>query len=72
MFYTFTHQIQFKSGNETKPYRSLGYWKTAKGALKAAERHAMEIQVYYEADSIAQHALVVRDSEGKFVTNEAF
>jgi hypothetical protein len=71
MKYTFEHTIEFRNGTRTLPYRSTRYWKTVKGALHAAEIHSMEIGYYYEAGSIALHALVVRDNQGNFVTNEA-
>ena len=71
MKFTFTHQIQFKSGNSTLPFRSTSWWKTERGALRAAERHAEGMQTYYTADSIATHALTVFDDQGRFVTNEA-
>lgn len=71
MRYTFTHQIQFKSGDETRPYRSTQWWKTEKGAMRAAERHSQSIEKYYAQESIAVHALVIYDDQGRFVTNEA-
>ena len=40
MTFTFTHQVQFRDGTETLPFRATRYWKTERGALRAAERHA--------------------------------
>lgn len=59
--FTFTHSIHFRSGDKSLPYRSVNRWKTAKGALNAAERLARDLDQHYEADKIAMHRLVVID-----------
>ena len=69
--FTFTHSIQFKSGDETLPAHAGQYWKTVRGALRAAEAHAKGMERYYNEGSIAMHALVILDDQGQFVTNEA-
>jgi len=69
MRYTFKHSIQFKNGTSTLPYRSTRWWKTIRGALRAAQKHALGMTQRY--DNVAMHALVIEDEYGKFVTNEA-
>ena len=69
MAYTFEHTIQFQDGSSTLPYRSTQYWKTVRGALRAAERHSDGLHPYY--DNVACHSLVILDQYGQFVTNEA-
>lgn len=69
MRFTFTHRIIFRDGKDTAPYRSTQWWKTERGALRAAERHAQGLEQYY--DNISMHALVVLDDHGRYVTSEA-
>ena len=69
MAYTFELTIQFKDVTSTLPYRSTRYWKTVKGALRAAECHSEGLNLYY--DNVAYHSLVILDQCGQFVTNEA-
>ena len=69
--FTFTHLIRFRNGTETLPYRSTAYWKTVRGALRAAEQHAIGMKYYYEDNSIETHALHIYSDLGEFVTNMA-
>jgi hypothetical protein len=69
MRYTFTHQIHFDNGTTSLPYRSTRWWKTSKGAMRAAELHAKGMEVYYE--NFRWHALTIFDDGGNFVTNMA-
>ena len=71
MDYTFTHSISFKDVPATLPYRSTCWWKTVKGAQKAAEKHAEGMASYYQPGSITCHSLVIWDRDGTFITNEA-
>lgn len=71
MKFTFTHQVQFLNGSETLPYRSTRWWKTERGALRAAEQHAAGMDKFYVKGMVQQHALTVIDDLGRFVTNEA-
>lgn len=70
-YYTFRHAIQFKDGTSTQRYTSTRTWRTVRGALKAAEEHAKGMDAYYDQTKIAQHAIVVVDQFGSFVTNLA-
>ena len=69
MEYTFTHRVIFKDGSDTLPYRSTRWWKTAKGALKAAEKHAKGMNEYFE--QVGCHSLAIYDRNGVFIMNEA-
>ena len=71
MKFTFSHQVQFRDGSETLPYRATRYWKTERGALRAAERFAERLEKFYVTGTVAQHALTVLDDQGRFITNEA-
>ena len=71
MGFTFTHQIQFRNNTETQTYKSPRWWRTERGALRAAEKHAYGLDAYYAPHSIAQHALCIFDDQGRFVMNEA-
>lgn len=71
MRYHVTHRIIFRNGTETAPYRLLGSFKTVRGALRAGERHAAQTETHYDRTTIATHALVVVDADGRFITNEA-
>ena len=71
MRYFVSHQIQFKSGSETAPYRLTRSFKSVRGALTAGERHAIGTEKFYDRASIALHAILVTDECGNFVTNLA-
>lgn len=71
MRFTFEHQVQFRDGSNTLPFRSTSWWKTERGALNAAERHAAGMDRFYVKGMVAQHALTIKDDQNRFVTNMA-
>ena len=71
MKFTFDHHVQFRDGTSTAPYRPARWWKTERGALRAAERHAAGMDRFYVSGTVAQHALRIWDDQGRFITNMA-
>lgn len=69
MRFTFDHSTQFKDGTATIPYRSTRWWKTERGALRAAEQHAKGMEKFYVEGTVAVHALRVWDDQGRFITS---
>jgi hypothetical protein len=71
MRYVVEHTINFVNGTSTRPYRLTRTFSTTRGALRAGEKHALEVGKYYEDSQIREHAIVVRDQAGRFITNLA-
>lgn len=71
--FTFEHRFRYRDGHSDPiPYRSTRQWKTAKGALRAAEKHAKALESHYDMSAISWHALAVIDlSNGLTVMSEA-
>jgi hypothetical protein len=59
----------YKGGGRTARYRSARWWRSVKGALRAAEQHAILCSTIN--DNVMEHALIVWNDLGQPVMNEA-